>query len=308
MIVTYDFLKNNHRHIQEYRDMNVITNTLDKFGVDIEEEISLKEFIAQLLEEITNHFDIEKYNEIIKLNLDEFYIDSQYLQDNIEGSGINSLYYLSDNYTKIKNILETVSSDQEEEIISNLFGCDFDHLSKTHTVEELVLEIISGCLTIIDLYKEENKINDKNDTLTYIENEIHENTIVSLLSLPEIKEHTWFSKKSTLQCFKYLQLLCFCCDQKNPTSLGFLKQLSAFAGSDYDMESILSEVDERNKLISDERSLLELLPEDEDKYTLITDMLFLSYLSGKDMQNKFIGIIASQTKPNNFKKSISVAI
>lgn len=303
LLIAYDFIKSNHKHIQNYRDINAVFATLDKFGIDLEEEISLNEFISQLLDEIEVFGGLEHYNNIIQLNFEEYAISGQYLQDNITGSGINALYYLADNYNKILDILNDIDESQREDFIAKLFGNEFGHLSEVYTIEELVLEIIGGSLTIIDLYKEQYKTIDTNDGLSYIENNTHEKTLISLLTLPEIKEHTWLSQpRDKRYAIKYLQLLAFCCDENNSNSVRFLSQLIEISGIDDSAQSILDNIGERSKIIANPSELIGLLPTDDDKYTLIADMIFLSHLSGMELQNKFIGAIANQTKPGNFRE------
>lgn len=303
LLITYDFIKSNYKHIQNYRDMNAVFATLDKLGIDLEEEISLNEFISQLLDEIEVFGGIENYHNIIQLNFDEYAISGQYLQDNIAGSGVNALYYLLDNYDKITDILNDIEESHRENFIAKLFGNEFGHLSELYTIEELVFEIIGGSLTAIDLYKEQHKIVDTNDGLYYIENDTHQNTLTSLLTLPEIKEHSWLSQqKDKVHALKYLQLLAFCCDKNSANSIGFLSQLIEIADINDNTQSILDNLGERSRIIANPSELAELLPTNDDKYTLIADMMFLSYLSGMELQNKFIGVIANQTKPENFRE------
>lgn len=307
LLITYDFIKSNYKHIQNYRDMNAVFATLDKLGIDLEEEISLNEFISQLLDEIEVFGGIENYHNIIQLNFDEYAISGQYLQDNIAGSGVNALYYLLDNYDKITDILNDIEESHRENFIAKLFGEEFGHLSELYTIEELVFEIIGGSLTVIDLYKEQHKIVDTNDGLSYIENDIHQNTLTSLLTLPEIKEHSWLSQqKDKVHALKYLQLLAFCCDKNSTNSIGFLSQLIEIADIDDNVQSILDNLGERSRIIANPSELAELLPSNDDKYTLIADMMFLSHLSGMELQNKFIGAIVNQTKPNNFREYFSL--
>lgn len=306
LLVTYDFIKSNYKYIQNYRDMNAVFATLDKLGIDLEEEISLNEFIAQLLDEIEVFGGLENYHNIIQLNFDEYAISGQYLQDNIAGSGINALYYLLDNYNKIVDILNDVNESQRENFISKLFGDEFGHLSEIYTIEELVFEIIGGSLTIIDLYKEQQNIIDTDDGLTDIENDTYQNTLSAFITLPEIKEHTFLSQKGKAQALKYLQLLAFCCDKNKANSIGFLLQLTEIASITDNAQSILDNLGERSRIIANSSELAELLPTDDDKYTLIADMIFLSHLSGMELQNKFIGAIANQTKPNNFREYFSL--
>lgn len=307
LLITYDFIKSNYKHIQNYRDMNAVFVTLDKLGIDLEEEISLNEFIGQLLDEIEVFGGLDGYNDIIQLKFDDYAIDGKYLQDNIAGSGINALYYLSGNYNKIIDVLNDINESQRESFIAKLFGDEFGHLSEIYTIEELVFEIIGGSLTIIDLYKEQHKIVDTNDGLSYIENDTHQDTLTSLLTLPEIKEHTWLSQqKDKTHALKYLQLLAFCCDKNNANSVGFLSQLIDIAGTNDNTQSILDNLGERSRIIANSSELAELLPTNDDKYTLIADMMFLSYLSGMELQNKFIGAIVNQTKPENFREYFSL--
>ena len=90
-------------------------------------------------------------------------MDADFIQKNISGIGINALYFLSDQYEKISDLINDDalcnSDEAREKIISKFFGNEFAGLSTTYSIRDLMYEMIGGSQLAIDIYKDEHGLN-----------------------------------------------------------------------------------------------------------------------------------------------------
>lgn len=308
LLLTFDFIKNNYKYINNYSDMNYIFVSLDKLGIDLDEEISLNDFIYQLIEEIQVWGDEGKFADVISLNLDKLTLSNAYIQENIAGAGINALYYLSNNYLRISEVLSEVEDEEgRQRIVSKFFGEEFGHLSECYTIEQLVFEIVGGCLTAIDLYREESNLNEEDINL-HLDSDKCYNVISGILSLPEITTHTWLVGQEKNKALYYLKALSLCCNTDSEKSVLFFKNLVDVSGVEIHYLSILSDRVNSEIYISDKEIMNNYLELEDDQYTLILDMMFACALSGMDLQNQFIGSVVTRTKPSNFREMYAVMV
>ncbi|MEW3774089.1 hypothetical protein, partial [Pseudomonas aeruginosa] len=79
---------------------------------------------------------------------------------NISGLAFNSLYYLSDEYDRIIDMIsdgEVCDSDEKRErIISRFFGKAFSGLYTQYRMRDLIEEIIGGSLLTLEIYKDQH--------------------------------------------------------------------------------------------------------------------------------------------------------
>ncbi|WP_324002040.1 hypothetical protein [Pasteurella multocida] len=200
-------------------------------------------------------------------------------------------------------------NNYNEELISKFFGGEFGHLSEIYTIEQLVFEIIGGCLTAIDLFKEQNHlIKNSEDVLKDYKNDVGKNTLEAILSLPEITTHSWLIKQNREKSLRYLKVLSLCCDINNDNSVLFFEKLTEIADVRDEFHRILDNTAENTHLIYNKSFLEEFLQSDNDKYTLILDMMYMFTLSEMDLENKFIVTLVSNTKPSNFREVYSTLL
>ena len=163
LYIALDFIKS-HRDIQFSRkDTNHIIVLLDEMGINTDEEVRFIDFIVDLMNDI-EIIKIDNYQELIDLSFDDCHIDNRFIEDNISGSFFNTLYFLSENYNKIYEIVsDNIICDTDEKfekIIFKFFSEDFDFLDSKHTIKEIVEEIVGSSALTIHVYKEQNGLHE----------------------------------------------------------------------------------------------------------------------------------------------------
>ena len=123
--LTYDFMRSHRDLVLTDRDVsNYLVTTLEKLDINCDENVRLLDFISELIDQV-EVVGIDQYRAIIELSFDEHSGNSEYIQKNISGIGFNALYFLSDNYDKIVDLIsdnELCNSDEaREKIISKFF-------------------------------------------------------------------------------------------------------------------------------------------------------------------------------------------
>lgn len=306
--LTYDFMSE-HRHVVlSGRDINHLVKVLENLDVNCDEEVELLDFISELIDQI-EVVGIDQYRAMIKVSFDEYVVDSDFIQRNISGIGFNALYFLSDQYEKIIDLIsddELCNSDEaREKIISKFFGNEFSDLSTTYGIRNLICEIIGGSQIAIDIYKQEHGLNVEPED--HVEEPQHE--VVTLVSsLPDIRAHTFLDGPASDESKRnYLRLFALCFE--NPTSLSelaveFITVLTEKAGCPELQEEIIT-------LANNPRSLNDYLPvmqalldDDDKKYTWLLDAFFLLALAGKSIENPRIKTIIGTLKPAQLRECL----
>ncbi|MFO6292428.1 hypothetical protein ACLBWC_20640, partial [Pseudomonas aeruginosa] len=153
--LAYDFMRSHPGVALTAQDINHLIVTLEKLDVDCDEEVELLSFIIDLIDQI-EATSIERYRAVIELSFEEHVADSYFIQKNISGLAFNSLYYLSDEYDRIIDMIsdgEVCDSDEKRErIISRFFGKAFSGLYTQYRMRDLIEEIIGGSLLTLEIY------------------------------------------------------------------------------------------------------------------------------------------------------------
>lgn len=309
--LTYDFLRA-HRDIElTERDVNHLVVTLEKLGVNCDEDVELLGFIIELIDQI-EVFGIDRYQTMIELAVNENHVlDSHFIQRNVSGLGFNALYFLSEQYEKIIDLTddELCNSDAaREKIISRFFGNEFGGLYTNYGMRDLIGEVIGGSLVALDIYKEQNGFNVSADPSS---DEEQPETLSLTSDLPDIKAHSFLDKAGDEARRTYLRLLALCVD--NAASLDgvgqeFLGQLAEHSGCPEVVSQILGIADNPLKEREHLPALLALLSDDDKAYTWLIDVFFVLTLCGKKVENPRILRILGALKPSNFKENLSLVL
>lgn len=159
LYVILDFIKSNKDIQFSRKDMNYIMVLLDEMGVDFDKELRFIDFIIDLINDI-EIIKVDNYRELIDLSFEDHYVDNRFIEDNISGSFFNTLYFLSENYNRIHEIVSdnTICDTDEkfEKIVFKFFSEDFDFLESKYTIREIAEEIVGSSVLTINLYKEQN--------------------------------------------------------------------------------------------------------------------------------------------------------
>ena len=164
LYLIYDFVKSNRDVDFSRKDVNHLIVLLEDMDADCDEELSFLDFIVELIDEI-EVVGIERYQELIDLSYDEINIDNTFIDENISGQFFNALYFLSNDYHKIYDLVsdeELCDSDEKfEKIVSKFFGKEFDYLDSTYTFKEVIEEIVGNSVLAINIYKEQNGLEEE---------------------------------------------------------------------------------------------------------------------------------------------------
>jgi hypothetical protein len=306
--LTYDFMRE-HRHVAlSGRDINHLVKVLENLDVNCDEEVELLDFISELIDQI-EVVGIDQYRAMIELSFDEHVVDSDFIQRNISGIGFNALYFLSDQYEKIIDLIsddELCNSDEARgKIISKFFGNEFSGLSTTYGIRNLICEMIGGSQIAIDIYKQEHGLNVDSDE--HVEEPQHE-AITLLSSLPDIRAHTFLDGAASDESKRnYLRLFALCVE--NPASLSklaveFITLLTEKAGCPELQEEIIALADNPRRLNDFLPIMQALLDDDDKKYTWLFDAFFLLTLAGKPIENPRIKTILGTLKPAQLREGL----
>ncbi|MGI3745863.1 MAG: hypothetical protein ACRYF8_10230 [Janthinobacterium lividum] len=304
--LTYDFMRSHRGVVLTSRDVNHLVVTLDKLGIDCDEDVRLLDFIIELIENI-ELAGIERFREMIALGFDDHVVDSHFIQRNISGIGFNALYFLSDQYERIVSLIDDEdicrSDGDRENIIAKLFGEEFSGLSTTYGIRDLIGEVIGGSALAIDIYKDVNGLNViEGDE----EREHQEGQPLSLTSeLPEIQVHSFFDAVSDEETRRtYLRLFALAIEGSATLSkpgLEFLEHLAAKAGCS-DIVGQIAQIADSPRKLQDYLSVMQaLLNEDDRTYTWLLDAFFLLTLCGRKIENPQVARILATLKPAQFR-------
>ena len=306
--LTYDFMHSHRDVALSLSDINYLVVTLEKLDINCDENIKLLDFIIELIDQI-EVIGIDRYRSIIKLGFDEHIIDSYFIQNNISGVAFNALYYLSEHYERIVDLIgddELCSSDEaRKKIISKYFGNEFSGLRTTYERRDLISELISGSLVANDIYKEVNG-------LTVIPDQPDEDEHLEILSLtsslPDIHIHTFLDNTDSEEARRnYLRVFALCIDNStalNKSGLDFLTLLAEKADCSDICDEIIGLADNPYKNHEYLPVIQRLLSDDDKAYTWLLDSLFLLTLCQKEIESPQMLRILGALKPTRFKENL----
>ncbi|WP_317178593.1 hypothetical protein [Pectobacterium sp. HCp5_1] len=305
--LAYDFMRRHQDAELVAADINYLIVTLEKLGVNCDEEVRLLDFIIELIDQI-DIIGIDRYRSLIELSVDDYEIDSHFIQNNISGIGFNALYFLSEQYETIVSLIDDDalcnSDEAREKLISKLFGEAFSSLSTIYSIRDLISEVIGGSLVTIDIYRDINGLNAI--TVEDMQDDSAEKlTLVS--ALPDIRQHCFLDATDS-EDKKSLYLLLLALSIENSASMSkqgyeFLALLGEYAGSPAVVDEITSLADSPYKYQEYQQVMLELLSNDSARYTWLLDAFFLLMLCGKNIENPQVMRLLSSLKPVQFKES-----
>lgn len=305
--LAYDFMGSHQDVALGGRDdVNVLVTTFDKVDIDCDAEVSLLEFISELIDQV-ELVGIEQYRDIIALSFDEHVVDGDFIGRNISGLAFNALYFLSEHYERIAGLVgneELCGSDEaRERLISTFFGQEFSGLTTRYSIRDLVCEIIAASQLAIEVYKDQHGLNVVAEEAV---EEVALETVALVSSLPDILAHTFLdAQDGTAAKRDYLLLLALCVDTAADLSKPareFIALLAERAGLPGLHEEVIALADQSGKFEDCRPRLLELLDRDDKKYTWLLDVFFLLTLAGKKIENPKMMVLLGALKPGQLKE------
>lgn len=311
--LTYDFMSNHRDAVLTEREVaNHLMLTLEKLDVNCDEEIRLLDFISELLDQI-EVIGIDQYRCIIDISSDGQSVDSAFIQKNISGVALNALYFLSDQYQRIASLIDDdslcASDEAREKIISKFFGAEFDNLSTTYRLRDLIGEIVGGCQIARDIDRAMQGLPSAHEELL----EASPQEAVKLVStLPDIITHTYFDSSASQQTKRdYVLLFALCMDGSTAfKALG--AEFMALCGEKLGLAQLRDEVlrlaDHPRKLAEYLPTMQTLLADDDLKYTWLLDAFHLLTLAGQSIENPQMRGILGALKPTQLRESLPHAM
>lgn len=304
--LAYDFMRSHPGVALTAQDINHLIVTLEKLDVDCDEEVELLGFIIDLIDQI-EATSIERYRAVIELSFEEHVADSYFIQKNISGLAFNSLYYLSDEYDRIINMIsdgDVCDSDEKRErIISRFFDKAFSGLDTQYRMRDLIEEIIGGSLLTLEIYKDQHGLNALPDEAV---EDAHAETVVLVSSLPDIHAHTFFDTTDDREArHKYLLLFALCIENSgvlNRQGREYLELLAHKAEYPQVPGEIATLADNPRKAQDYLPVLQELLKSDNETYTWLLDAFYLLTLCQQAIEGPHVLRILNALKPAQFKE------
>lgn len=312
--LTYDFMRSHPDVLFTEGDVsNYVVTTLEKLDVNCDEDVRLLDFISDLIDQI-ELVGIEQYRSLIEVSFDEHAVGSAFIQNNISGVGFNALYFLSDQYERIADLIgdeQLCSSDEaREKIIAKFFGAEFAGLATAYSVRHLMCEIIGASRVAIDVYKAEHGLNAAPEAAAEAPQQAEAVTLVS--ALPEIKAHTYFDSGASEQAKRdYLLLFALCVENAaafRAPSMEFLTLLAEKAGLPGMPQEIVRLADNPRKLADYQPVMQTLLDDEAIKLTWLLDAFFLMALEQRPVENPQIKAILGVLKPAQLKERLPLLL
>lgn len=304
--LAYDFMRSHPGVMLTTQDINHLIVTLEKLDVDCDEEVELLSFIIDLIDQI-EATSIERYRAIIELSFEGHTADSYFIQKNISGLAFNSLYYLSDEYDRIIDMVSDGkvcdSDEKRERIISRFFGKAFSGLYTQYKMRDLIEEIIGGSLLTLDIYKDQHGLKALPEDSV---EDAHGEAVALVSSLPDIRAHTFFDTKADHEArHSYLLLFALCVENSqslNRQGREFLELLAHKAGCPQVPVEIAALADNPRKVQDYSPVLQNLLKGDDNTYTWLIDAFYLLTLCQKAIEGPQVLRILNALKPTQFKE------
>lgn len=302
--LTYDFMRSHPGVMLTSQDINHLIVTLEKLEVDCDQEVKLLDFILDLIDQIEAS-SIDRYRSLIKLSYNEHLADSYFIQKNISGLAFNSLYYLSDEYDRVIDLLSDIevcdTDEKRERIVSRFFGREFSGLETQYRMRDLIEEIIGGSLLTLEIYKAENG----EDALA--NSSIEDTEPVALISqLPDINDHTFFDNTEDKEAhYNYLRLFSLCIDgfgSLNKEGQAFIELLANKAGCPQVMTEVAALASSPYKVQDNLAILQELLKNDDCAYTWLLDAFYLLTLCNTPIESPNMLRILNSLNPAHFRE------
>lgn len=304
--LAYDFMRSHSGVMLTTQDINHLIVTLEKLDVDCDEEVELLNFITDLIDQIEAS-SIERYRSVIELSFEEHIADSYFIQKNISGLAFNSLYYLSDEYDRIIDMIsdgDVCDSDEKRErIISKFFGKEFAGLSTQYRMRDLIEEVIGGSILTLEIYKDQNGLSAlPAETIEDAQAE----PVALMSSLPDIHIHTFFDTvDDSAARYNYLLLFALCIEGSaslNRQGREFLELLTHKAGYPQAFGEIAAVADNSRKFQDYLPVLQDLLKGDDRTYTWLLDIFYFLTLCQRPIEGPNILRILNALKPAQFKE------
>ncbi|SDP72640.1 hypothetical protein SAMN04488595_11871 [Ralstonia sp. 25mfcol4.1] len=310
--LTYDFMRRNPQVNLTGDDVdNYLVTTLEKLHVNCDEEIRLLDFVSELIDQI-DVVGIAQYRAAIELSFDDHTIDSDFIQKNVSGIGFNSLYFLSDHYDKIVDLIgdESLCNSDEarEKIISKFFGRELSGLSTVYGIRALIHEMVGGSQVAIDIYKDVHGLNVVEEAVEEIPASSASEAVALVSSLSDIKAHTGLDSSSSAEWKRqYLVLLALCVENSvslNAMSREFISLLTERADLPDLQPEMLQVADQPRKHSEYQSTLLATLDTEDKKYTWLIDAFYLLTLAGRPVESPSVKVLLGVLKPAQLKECL----
>lgn len=307
--LSYDFLLK-HRDVElTYEDINHLIVSLEELGINCDEDVRLLDFIIEIIDQL-DLAGIDAYNRYIALSTNDYQLESSFIQANVSGLGFNALYYLSEQHSRIMSLInddELCNSDAaREKIISRIFGDEFDGLSTTYSLRDLVSELVGGGLLAIAIYRDRMGLDVQPVEASADAPQEERLSLVS--AFPDIQAHTYLdATQSAEDRHDYIRLLSLFIQNPADTSrLGseFITHLAARAGTPAAAAAFLAAGAGALEIQAQLQRLKQLLGRAEDVYCWLLDAFFLLTIEQGKIETAEAMRVLNVLKPPQLKEHL----
>ena len=123
--------------------------------------------------------------------------------------------------------------------------------------------------------------------------------------IPDITQHTFLDKSNIQEKENYLKALSLCFTHSmeiNTNGKDFINRLIHKSDMVISLEKIKSLIDETEQFNTNMPLFADFIKTENDKYTLLLDLLFLSHICEINIENKRMLSIIEILTPDNFRK------
>ena len=276
-----------------------IEAALHELSVDYKRELTLAEFVSQLLDEIME-IGFDQFRDLIKIMVAGNSVDSAFILENVSGSGYNSIYIVEHELPHIKNVVQHIEDGKSQSIIIRSLQSIIVNSETKYSLIELAKEILTGSIIANEIYLENNKITSQE---TLVANHHNDFSIESLFGNSiSINYHALtHTSPSKEECVAYLEsfavIFAATGEFSNKQRL-YISSIANYFGRIDCIGRIDFLLTTPHKLKVDK--ILSILNSDERQYTWIIDAVFLSTIEG--FTHKAENAILTMGKAMNIKQ------
>lgn len=160
--LTFDYLSVLRREGIDYTAIEKrddLKAAMKKFDIAPNEKVTVDGFISRLFDEC-QEIGYDNFREVLTLRVDQGEIDARYILDNVSGAGYNAVYRFELEMDAMKNMAKNLQKDDPREIMLKTVRAVLNNPATEYTMNELAVEILCGSLLAVEIYKEENGIED----------------------------------------------------------------------------------------------------------------------------------------------------
>lgn len=288
-----------YNRIEFREDLNKV---FKKWNLNFEEKVTLNEFVIQLFEDI-NSFGTEEFLKLLKIKVDDNQISTDFILNNVSGSGYNTLYSIEKQLFYTRNMVQQIKNgDERKELLLKTLQSVIVNPDTSYSLSELSYEILAGTMLAEQIYREQNEI--ESEPQTQSNDEFKEFSVESTLlgDFIPIHYHALLeTSPSNLDKLTYLESFSLIFATSGNISSIQKNYISAL-NTLFDCEKCIDRIEFliANPIKINTKDIITLLNTQAKQYAWLVDAIFLSCADGT-LDSKAKEVILQMSKTLNFK-------